>query len=105
MERQDCKSLHPSSILGQASNFPLGKAPSEDLRTRNETDPNGAVRDSMSRPNPELCSAAVPRWSDWHRLRKYRRKKMRRAFEDRCALLYWRYHSRVYGPHRPLWLV
>lgn len=42
-------------------------------------------------------------WSDFHRLRKYRRKKYRRGFNDRWAALYWRYHFKVHGPHLSLW--
>jgi hypothetical protein len=59
MDSEDCKSLHPGSIPGQASTFPLGETPSEDLATVNRTEPNGAVRDSMSRPNPEPGSGDV----------------------------------------------
>lgn len=43
------------------------------------------------------------RWSDYHRCRKYRRKKYRRGFNDRWANLYWRYHFKLYGKHEPLW--
>ena len=40
-------------------------------------------------------------WSDFHRLRKYRRKKFKTS--DPKALLYWRYHFKVHGPHQLLW--
>jgi hypothetical protein len=57
---EDCKSLHPSSILGQASTVYEGKAPPPPTPRRNETEPDGSVRDQQSRPNPELGSANVP---------------------------------------------
>lgn len=38
------------------------------------------------------------RYSDWHRLRKYRRKKGRDI--NRWSHLYWRYHKKVYGQHQ-----
>lgn len=40
------------------------------------------------------------RWSVFHRLRKYARKK--RA-HSRYVNLYWRYHFQFYGPHVNLW--
>lgn len=45
-----CKSLHPSSILGQASSFPLGDASESGPTGWNETEANGAYRDQKSRP-------------------------------------------------------
>lgn len=42
------------------------------------------------------------RWSDFHRLRKYRRR-LRRRWSDAVSLLAWRYHFKVYGPHKLLW--
>lgn len=43
----------------------------------------------------------MKKWSDFHRLRKYKRKKERDL--DRWGILYWRYHFKVYGPHLDLW--
>lgn len=40
------------------------------------------------------------------RLRKYRRKKQRArtpAAFNRLAILYWRYHLKVYGPVQCIW--
>lgn len=44
------------------------------------------------------------RWSHYHRMRKYRRKKYRRGFDDHMAALYWRYHRKVFGRDEPLWV-
>jgi hypothetical protein len=42
---------------------------------------------------------------NFHRLRKYRRKKDASVSPrwGRIAMLYWRYHLRVYGPIGNLW--
>jgi hypothetical protein len=50
---------------------------------------------------------AADKWSDHHRLRKYRRK-VAAAFRrgsgyDRLLTLKWRYWRRVEGPHVRLW--
>jgi hypothetical protein len=45
----------------------------------------------------------MTRWSDHHRLRKYRRKKYNGGFNLRYAILYWRYHFKVHGGHVRLW--
>jgi hypothetical protein len=44
--------------------------------------------------------------SDFHRFRKYQRKKDRARGTgkfDRLACLYWRYWFKRYGAHEPLW--
>lgn len=42
-------------------------------------------------------------WSDFHRLRKYR-KRLERRWDDRVAMLKWRYVGKVEGPpDEPLW--
>jgi hypothetical protein len=43
------------------------------------------------------------RWSTYHRLRKYRRKKHNGGWNDRYAVLYWRYHHKLYGSSQELW--
>jgi hypothetical protein len=42
-------------------------------------------------------------WSDFHRLRKYARRKRRHPGATSILALYWRYHFKVHGPHECLW--
>jgi hypothetical protein len=49
------------------------------------------------------------RWSDFHRLRKYRRKlaaalkRPGREATERLFALKWRYWHKLHGPHVLLW--
>lgn len=42
------------------------------------------------------------KWSYYHRMRKYKRKKLR-AYSDKMTQLYWNYAVKVFGELGPSW--